>query len=204
MSAEVCARIFEPFYTTKKAGEGTGLGLSVVQDIVVDHGGFIRVRSEQGKGTTFEIFLPASITEETAVGAVAVSVTLRGRGERVLILDDEPFVTSVAQRALTHAGYAPEVFSSSTEAWTHFESTVGRYALLLIDHQMPDLTGGEFAGRVRQLGVKVPIICMSARVGDLDPDEMHRLGGIETLQKPFEIEVLLEKVAAIFRTVAPN
>ena len=198
MSAEVSSRIFEPFYTTKRSGEGTGLGLAVVQDIVVDHGGFIRVASEEGKGTTFEIFLPA--TEEKAVAAKTASaeVGVRGKGERVLIVDDEPFVTAVAYRALTHAGYTAEVYNSSPEAWAHFETATTPYDLLLVDHQMPQLTGEEIVLRVRRSGNTIPIICMSAQIGKLDPVMMQQLGGVRLLSKPFDIDTLLDQVASVF------
>ncbi len=200
MSPEVCARIFEPFYTTKKSGEGTGLGLAVVQDIVGDHDGFIRVASEEGKGTTFEIFLPATTDKPASSKALSREGRGRGKGQRVLIVDDEPFVTAVAQRALIHAGYVSQVYNSAPDAWDHFTAATPPYDLLLVDHQMPELTGEEIVLRVRRAGNRIPIICMSARITELNSDLMRELGGIKLLSKPFDIDTLIEQVASILHT----
>ncbi|HET7535695.1 MAG TPA: PAS domain S-box protein, partial [Candidatus Didemnitutus sp.] len=193
MSPEVCARIFEPFFTTKKAGEGTGLGLAMAQDIVTEHGGFIAVRSQLGRGTTFEIFLP-TVVGEAALPVEVPTARVRGRGERVLVLDDEPSITQVAEQALRQAGFTTDAYNSSMEAWTKFAATPERYDLILADFQMPELTGVEFAVRVRHATATLPIIIMTARTGDIDLTKLQELGGVTVLPKPFDLHELIARV----------
>jgi len=207
MSPEVCARIFEPFFTTKNAQEGTGLGLSIVQDVITDHRGFIRVRSDLGRGTTFEILLPATGVTEVAREAAPAVATKHGQGQRILVVDDEAAITAIAQRVLANAGYSPEIFNSSPDAWASFMTAPGRFDLLLIDLQMPGLSGAEFAGRVRRATATLPIIVMSGNTAEFSPEDLQRLGGIGVLSKPFDIEALLERVATALRaraTAAPG
>ncbi len=204
MSPEVAARIFEPFFTTKQAGVGTGLGLSVVQDIVAEHGGYIRVRSEPGRGTRFEVLLPAVEGEATPTLVPEAGSTARGQGERVLVIDDEPSIAAVTKRVLTDAGYVPEVFGSALEAWTQFAAQPDRYALLLVDHQMPGLTGTEFAGRARQLSAALPIVVMTGRIDGGESGELKRLGRIDMLAKPFGIADLVARVTASLHPPAPT
>jgi DNA-binding response OmpR family regulator len=120
------------------------------------------------------------------------------------VVDDEPAVAAVVQRALADAGYSPEVFGSALAAWTQFAAAPARYDLLLLDHQMPDLTGAEFAGRARQLAAALPIVVMTGRIDEVEPEELRRLGRIEVLTKPFVIEELLVQVAASLQSQSPT
>jgi DNA-binding response OmpR family regulator len=166
----------------------------MVQDIISEHAGFILVQSEPGVGTTFEILLPVAVGEIAPEPAEEIRERVRGKGERILVLDDEPSITMVAEQALEHAGYTPETFNSSTEAWVQFTAAPERYELLLIDFQMPELTGVELAIRVRHATATLPIIIMTARTGDLDLMKLQELGGVSVLPKPFDIHELIARV----------
>ncbi len=204
MTPEIRARIFEPFFTTKKSGEGTGLGLAMVQDIILEHDGFVLVKSQPDQGTTFEIYLPTVTGDAAGVPPEIVRERVRGKGERIMVLDDEPSITQVARQALEQAGYTPEEFNSSPEAWTQLTTSPERYELLLIDYQMPDLTGVELAARVRHATSSLPIIIMTARSGDLDLTKLQELGGVSVLQKPFDLSELVARVNAALQTRSPG
>jgi CheY-like chemotaxis protein len=199
MAPEVLARVFEPFFTTKRADGGTGLGLSMAQDIVVEHGGAIAVRSRPGEGTTFEIFLPEAPAGAALPEAARPKAAARGNRERILVVDDEPSITLVVGRALERGGYAVEVFNSPQQAWTRLENATEGFDLGLTDYLMPEMTGAEFAARIRRVTTRLPIMIMTARTGDLDLAKLQGMGGLRVLTKPFEVEELLARVAEIVR-----
>ncbi len=142
MTAEVLERIFEPFFTTRATGEGTGLGLAVVQGIVQDHGGQIYVRSAPGKGTTLDVELPAASVERLEP-AEPLSEALPGAGERLLVVDDEPVVARVVSEQLRRLGYHVTAVNDPEEALELLAEDPDEFDLLLTDLQMPtDGRGG--------------------------------------------------------------
>jgi PAS domain S-box-containing protein len=157
MSKELVARIFDPYFTTKKQGEGTGLGLSMVQGIVKSYQGHITVYSEPGKGSEFHVYLPQmqnddkSLTEETA------EEIPKGSGT-ILVVDDEPIIGEMQQRILVNLGYEVLLCSSSTEALTVFTQQMARIALVLTDMNMPVMNGAELAKRIKQLSPSMPVV----------------------------------------------
>jgi PAS domain S-box-containing protein len=157
---DVVDRIFDPFFTTRGVGKGTGLGLSLVHGIVTDLGGAIDVKSAIGEGTRFEIWLP--VTTEVGKPAVeAVRELPRGRGETVMIVDDEPTLVALAEEMLAGLGYEPVGFESSHVALQVFRAKPERFDLVLTDEAMPELVGTELAREIRLLRPDVPIILMS-------------------------------------------
>jgi signal transduction histidine kinase len=145
MEKAVFDRIFDPFYTTKPAGEGTGLGLSVVHGIVRSHQGVITARSEPGRGSVFEIYLPRMDTPkavETEAGAVPA-----GR-EAVLLVDDEEALTEIGKEMLERLGYAVTATTSSAEALDLFRDQPDRFDVVMTDQTMPHMTGIELARRM--------------------------------------------------------
>jgi DNA-binding response OmpR family regulator len=176
----------------------------MVQDIVTEHGGFVLVKSLPDVGTTFEVYLPAVTGEAIIMSPEAIRERVRGKGERILVLDDEPSITEVAGQALAQAGYTPEVFNSSPEAWAQLMASPDRYELLLIDYQMPDLTGVEFAARVRRATTSLPIIIMTARAGDITLTKLQDIAGVSVLAKPFDLPELVARVHAALQTRPPR
>jgi PAS domain S-box-containing protein len=205
MDEATVARIFEPFFTTKMSGEGTGLGLSIVHDIVTSHQGGIGVRSAVGRGTTFALYFPVAAGGRAQAAPLKLEAPDRhGTGQRVLVVDDEPSVAAVVRLALQRSGYAPEVFTSSEEAWDRFSRASGQFDLLLIDHQMPKLNGADFVQRVRRVTPALPIILMSGRFARSEVPEAQPDTGITSIKKPFEVAELLRQVKTVLQeTSAP-
>jgi two-component system, cell cycle sensor histidine kinase and response regulator CckA len=157
MDSPTMARVFEPFFTTRRSGEGTGLGLSVVHGIVHSHGGVVTVESVVGKGSTFRVYFP-SAPPRAAEAASEVGSVLVGRGEHVLVVDDEPDVAQLLERMLVARGYKVTSFTSSEEALAAFRSEPNEFRAVITDQTMPRLTGIELARRLKALRPAVPVI----------------------------------------------
>src|SRR5581483_2695398 len=138
---EILERIFEPFFTTKGVGKGTGLGLSTVHGIVKSHGGFITVKTGRGEGTTFQVYFPASSEPDTAEVEPAATTLPNGKGELVLVVDDEAKVRDVAGIALQSSGYQVLLASDGAEALAMFATSLGKVAVVLTDLNMPFMDG---------------------------------------------------------------
>ncbi|MGH7996425.1 MAG: hybrid sensor histidine kinase/response regulator [Opitutaceae bacterium] len=192
IAPEIRDRIFEPFFTTKEPGKGTGLGLATAHAIVKSHGGFIELASEPGAGTKFEIYLPADPAPTAIPTADPASERPRGRGERILVVDDEPAIRLVTQRTLEAAGYEAIVAGDGAEALARYRP--GPIALVLTDMMMPVLNGvGTIVG-LRKLDPKVRIV---ATTGLSDGDrigEAAALGVRDFLPKPYDAASLLKLV----------
>ncbi|MBI5767318.1 MAG: PAS domain S-box protein [Verrucomicrobia bacterium] len=193
-------RIFEPFFTTKHAGEGTGLGLAIVHDIVTAHEGGLEVSSTVGGGSTFAIYLPLTSADAVRVETAFAGPAAMGRGQRVMVVDDEPSVATVVRLTLQKHGFEPEVFTSPNAAWARFESNPARFELLIVDQNMPELTGPELVTRVRQLAPDLPIIMMSGRFENAVEANFLHAARVAPLKKPFE---LVEVVVAARAALAP-
>lgn len=155
---EIMDRIFDPFFTTKPHGQGTGLGLSTVHGIVASHGGFTRVASTVGKGTRFEVCLPAiSRTQLSSTEAASHRPEL-GRGELVLLVDDEAAIRSVASLALTLHGYEVVTAENGMDALTVFRANSEKVAAAVIDSMMPVMDGATCATELLRLKPDLPII----------------------------------------------
>ncbi|HEX2871097.1 MAG TPA: PAS domain-containing protein [Polyangiaceae bacterium] len=198
MDEEAKQRAFEPFFTTKGVGEGTGLGLSIVQGIVQSHGGGVELASSLGVGTTLSLYWPATAERAPLSSAPPSSSALRGRGQRVLVVDDEHAVALAARLALESLGYVAKCVTSAEE---FFEELALRsdYDLALIDHTMPRLTGLDVAIQLRAAGNELPIIVASGDGRHLTTDVLKPLGRAAALRKPFEMEQLAEAVYRLLR-----
>ena len=192
MTAEVTTRVFEPFFTTKSAGQGTGLGLSMVYGIVKQSGGFTEVMSRPGEGTALAVYLPVASEEVAAEPATVIGV--RGAGEQILVVEDDPRVRAVARRALQGAGYAVYEAITGVAAIHFMASHPGTIDLIVSDVVMPGVNGREMADQLRISHPNVPILFVSGYPGveierrGLDPER-------ETLlQKPFTPDALVTAV----------
>jgi len=196
MTEEVSSRVFEPFYTTKPRGSGTGLGLSTVYGIVKAAEGHISVYSEPELGTVFKVYLPA--TDQAAVESVpgTASPTAAGRGETVLVAEDEDKVRELVERILTNNGYEVMVAPSGSDALEFSRSYQGPIHLLVSDLIMPGLSGTELSRAINGSRPEMRTIYMSGY-----PDDVLDHHGLETgkryLPKPFTAASLLSKVREI-------
>jgi PAS domain S-box-containing protein len=190
----VLERMFDPFFSTRGVGEGTGLGLSLVHGIVIDLGGAIDVTSVAGEGTSFEIWLPVTAEIENRAVEV-VREPPRGRGETVMIVDDEGMLVALAEEMLAGLGYEPVGFGSSSTALQAFLASPQRFDLVLTDEAMPDLVGTELAREIRLVRPEVPIILMSGHGGAALANRAAAIGVNEVLHKPLQRADLAESLA---------
>jgi len=188
-------RIFEPFFTTKPEGKGTGLGLSVVHGVVRQHDGFIRVTSQMGLGTRFDMYLPASLGLVTAVPVQSLDAA-RGGTEGILLVDDEEAVLRLALRTLERAGYRVFAAADADQALELFREHRSEIDLVLSDLVMPKVSGRELMREIRKLGSDIPFLFSSG----YSDGGVHRGfvldEGIRLLTKPYELDELKRKVRA--------
>lgn len=198
MSDEVKARLFEPYFTTKNAA-GTGLGLSTVHSIVKELGGAIEVRSQVGNGCSFRVVLPLVDEAHHASSEDDRHGLLRGRGERVLVIDDEYAVRNVLGLSLSHLGYEVETAASGLEGVQKFEQDPEGFRLVILDLLMPGLSGEEVFNRLRALRPSVAVLIVSGFSSEHVVQRILEDGGRDFIQKPFSMEVLSEKVRGCIR-----
>ncbi len=195
MDEATLSRIFEPFFTTKPAFAGSGLGLSTVHGIVRQSGGWIRVETELGRGTTIAVLLPVVAGRPpSGPKEAAARGSLRGT-EVVLLVEDEPLVRSSTRRALERLGYRVIEAQHGAEALVMWEARRAEIDLVLTDVMMPELGGAELAERLRALDPKVRIVFMSGYVGE-DSSSGPATGRERLLQKPFSADALGRLVRA--------
>ena len=193
MSQEVVNHIFEPFFTTKERGSGTGLGLATVYGIVNQCGGGIHVYSEEGFGTTFKVYFP--ITDETAIAEEELFDGLAGRGETILVAEDEEGVREITRRILTRHGFNVMTAASGREALMKLIDNSGKVDLVLTDVVMPEMSGRELAMRVGELDKKTKVLYMSGYPAETMTDRgLIDAGALDHLQKPFNAAELVRKV----------
>ena len=194
MDEKTMARIFEPYFTTKKQGTGTGLGLAVIHGIVEDCNGFIEVESTFGKGTTFQVFLP-TIKEEHAVITDKEDTTRLPTGnERIFYIDDEPALIDIGQSILTRLGYSVTTATNSIEALKKFQEFPDAFDLVITDQTMPNLTGIELAQAMFKLKPGFPVILCTGYTSALSKDEAYALGIKKFVTKPLTPKTLAETV----------
>jgi PAS domain S-box-containing protein len=182
MRREVVARIFEPFFTTREFGKGTGLGLATVHGIVKRCHGAITVESEPGKGSRFEIYLPA--TRQNPAAAPGERDEPRRGTERVLVVDDDPPVAEAVAGMLRALGYTVRTRTSSLEALAAFEANPGAVDLVITDLAMPGLTGDVLAQRLKRIRPDLPVVLCTGYSETISA-EMIRAYGIDgILMKP--------------------
>jgi len=202
MDEATLARIFEPFFTTKEVGKGTGLGLSLVYGIVTDSGGAIDVVSEPGRGSAFTITLPRA--DAPIASDDQVSQTLRGRGQSVLVVDDEEALLAVTAEVLLRLGYRPCAFSDSRQALAAVEADAARFDAVITDEVMPHLTGTELAQRLRRHRADLPIVLVSGYIGPMMAERAAAAGIAEILKKPVQSRELASALARALAKPKPR
>lgn len=190
---EILDRIFDPYFTTKEMGEGTGLGLAVVEGIIQSHGGAIKVESEPGVGTVFHIFIPLVERSEITLPSAAATPIPKGEG-RVLFVDDEPTLADLGRRILARLGFAVEAMTSSTAALEEFLQNPQRYDLAILDLTMPQMTGVELARKLLQIRPDLPIILSSGFADKIRHEDLREMGIREVVTKPWSLRTLAETI----------
>lgn len=189
-------KIFEPYFTTKEQGKGTGLGLATVYGIIKEHDGDIRVYSALGKGTTFNVYLP--IVEQTQESAVDHTNEVYPTGsERVLIVDDEPSIAKLGRRMLERLGYDVTALNSSIEALEVVQKNPHVFDLVITDMTMPNLTGDKLAKEILAINPDMPIIICTGYSDRLNQDKSYQIGVKAFLMKPVAMKDLSQTVRKV-------
>jgi len=182
---ELFEKIFDPFFTTKAPGKGTGLGLSTVLGIVRSHDGFIQFKSEAGKGTCFEVYLPAALDAKPAAGPDLCSPPPRGQGELILVVDDEIAIRKVASKLLEVFGYRVVSAADGTEALALFMQHRDDIAVIVTDMLMPGMDGPTFVKVVRRIEPEIRIIGITGVGEGATTEVIESLALSALLTKPF-------------------
>jgi two-component system cell cycle sensor histidine kinase/response regulator CckA len=186
IDSTIIDRIFDPYFTTKGLGEGTGMGLSVVHGIVKNHDGAVTVKSEPGKGTVFEMFFPLTEAEAEPEDKKESDVLLIG-DEKILFVDDEESLVKMAKRMLEMQGYQVETRSDPVEALELFRSRPDGFDLVITDMTMPNMTGDRLAREILSIRPDIPIILCSGFSAKIDAEKAKALGIRKYIEKPLNM-----------------
>ena len=193
---EVIEHIYEPFFTTKQVGQGSGLGLAMVYGIVKQHGGVIDVESEPGKGSAFNIYIPA-VEREPAVFHKPVRASTPGGTETILFAEDEWMVRDLAARVLREGGYNVLLAEDGQEAMRLFEENIDAIDLALLDVVMPKLSGTNVAEKIRERRPNINVLFSSGYNPDGSQPGFVLKEGMQLLPKPYTPDKLLRKVREV-------
>lgn len=198
MTPDIRERIFEPFFTTRDKAEGTGLGLSVVQGIVLGHGGAINVTSDPGEGSTFHLYFPA-VAAEVELPQAPASLLRSGRGQRVLCVDDVESMVSLTLFMLTHLGYQVRGATSHVEALDLFRRDSHQFDLVITDMNMPGFSGLRMAEELLKIRPDLPVILNSGYINDELRAQAKAVGIRHVLCKPNTLEELSRTLDQVIR-----
>lgn len=203
MDEQTIKRIFEPFYTTKEPGKGTGLGLASAYGIIKNHDGFITVYSEKGKGTTFNIYLPASSKQQTEEDKPAATGTDMGK-ETILLVDDEAAMVAVTKELLESRGYKVFTAGSGQEAIAVFMEKKDSIDLVILDMIMPGIGGSKTFDHLMNIDPNVKIILASGYSINGEAQRILDKGCKGFIQKPFRIAELSQKIQSVLNMKGSN
>jgi len=195
MDIKTKERIFEPFFTRKEVGSGSGLGLSVVHGIISNYGGAIVVDSSPGKGSTFIIYFPKYSGE--FLESDKLNKKLLKGDEQILFVDDEPEITFMGKKMLENLGYKVTIASDSASAFEEFNADPSKYSLLVTDQNMPNMTGTELAYKMKMIKPSLKVIIITGYSDTLSDEVLEECGVSEVLLKP----MVLDDFSKIIRRV---
>lgn len=198
MDIKTKERIFEPFFTRKEVGSGSGLGLSVVHGIISNYGGAIVVDSTPNKGTSFTIYLPKDGSDPS--GSEKSDRKLIKGDENILFVDDEPEITFMAKKMLENLGYKVTIKSDSISALEEFKNEPEKYSLLVTDQNMPKVSGTELAFSMKKINPGLKVIIITGYSDNLSDDTLTQIGISEVILKPMR----LDDFSKIIRRVLDN
>ena len=204
ISGDHLERIFDPYFTTKESGSGSGLGLAVVYGIIREHDGFIKVESHPNRGTTFRVYLPIASPQHQPSAAgkpdpapEPTSPNFQAQKKKIMLIDDEPQLLEILRTYLEQLGYEIETFDHPEKASSRFREGGEEFSLVITDQSMPKILGTTLSREFKQLRPNCPIILCSgyrAELGELDLEA----AGIDTfLSKPIELQKVAETIARL-------
>ena len=196
MDAATQERIFEPFFTTKPVGAGTGLGLSVVHGIIRAHHGCIDLKSAPGKGTTFEILIPAAVAAAAPPAPVIANAPSGGSNQHVVYIDDDEAMVFLVKRLLTRRGFLVSTFGTGAAALAAVRAAPERYDLVVTDYNMPQESGLDVARELRDIRATLPVMLISGYITDETRESAAALGIRHLVEKQHSIELLVEAIVA--------
>ena len=188
-------QIFDPFFTTKDIGEGTGMGLAVVQSVIAELHGWIEVDSQPDQGASFVVHLPEAKTTESSSEEQQEMIPMGT--ERIIVVDDEPAIAGLVEQVLDELGYDVTAFTDSNQAEEHFRVHAGEYDLAILDHAMPRQTGAELAAKMLGLRPGFPVIIATGYSASFTEAKARDLGVRLYLQKPVDRAVLARTVREV-------
>ncbi len=194
-------RIFEPYFTTKGPGDGTGMGLAIVHGIAKSLGGTVEVFSRDGRGATFRVFFPLITLEPEQTENISRTELQQGNKERILFVDDEQAIAELAELMLARLGYQVTVATSSLKALELFRAAPDMFDLLISDQTMPNLTGVDLAREIHQIRPHFPVILCTGYSERLTEEGIKQLGINALVMKPVDLEHL---AAMIRKSLAGN
>ncbi|MGM0453764.1 MAG: PAS domain-containing hybrid sensor histidine kinase/response regulator [Thermodesulfobacteriota bacterium] len=200
MSADVEKRIFDPYFTTKVKGMGTGLGLAVVQGIVKKQGGTVTVSSKIGEGTEFAIYLPIIQkigAEEKEAPASIAPEDVPGGDEKILLVDDEAAIVDTGQQMLEHLGYTVRACANSSEALSAFREQPDKYDLVITDMTMPDMTGDELSRQIMAIRADIPVLLCTGYNPRIDKQSARAMGIKAFVFKPINLKNLAATIRGV-------
>ena len=192
MDEDTLAQIFNPYFTTKKAGEGTGMGLSTVHGIVKDHGGSIKVYSRPGVGTTFQVFLPIAQTDPDHL--TAETRLFSSSTGYILFVDDEKQLTEIGNELLEGLGYLVETRVNPLDAIDAFRINPNKYDLIITDMTMPKMTGERLAREIKKIRRDIPVILCTGFGANINAETLSEIGVDQVLMKPITLSRLADIV----------
>jgi CheY-like chemotaxis protein len=195
MNTDTLSRIFEPYFTTKKEGKGTGMGLATVHGIVKNHGGDIKAYSEEGTGTSFQILFP--VIESRAEKIIEASDSFPRGTEQILFVDDEKFLADIGKETLESLGYQVEIRTSSYDALEAFRKQPDKYDMVITDITMPKMTGEQLAAEIKKIRPNIPIILCTGFSNRITSEGAIEKGISSILMKPLTIRDLANSVRKI-------
>jgi len=198
MDDDILKKAFDPYFTTKEIGKGTGFGLALVHAIVEEHGGYINVQTQVGKGSSFYIGLPVVEDPDSSWHMdIKNEKTYKGGSERIMVVDDEEDIRMILQEFLTIAGYKVSIFENGARAFKAFLKDPDQLDLIVTDMTMPQMTGGELAGKILSIRKNFPVILCTGYSETVSEAEAFEIGIRRYLQKPFSNEDLAVSIREI-------
>ena len=187
-------KAFDPYYTTKEMGEGTGFGLAIVQAVVDEHDGYIEVKSSPSKGTKFYIYFPIATKSVEQNNKKSVDYTILKGNEKILYVDDEEAIREIAKKILESYGYEVVLQNNGIEALKEFEKDINQFDIIVTDMNMPGMAGDILSTELKKLNSDIPIILCTGFSDTMTEEKAVNFGINGFLMKPIEVNVLCKKI----------